>query len=493
MPPLLSPLTDPVFRRLFLARILALVGTGLATIALALLAHDLAGEEAGLVLGTALALKMVAYVGLAPFADSLSRLIPRRRLMVGLDGIRAVAVLCLPFVDSLWQIYVLILILNGASALFTPCFQALLPDVLPDEERYTNALSLSRLAYELESLLSPALAFLALMVMGYDALFLANALGFLASALLIGVLVLPPAPPSDRPHRLGEALGFGLRAYLLTPRLRALLALHAAVAFSLAMALVNSVVYVHERLGGSDQDLGLALLPLGAGAILGALLLPRLLRRSDGDERPWMLAGGGLSGLAVLAGLGAPGWIGFGAMWLLLGFGTSLIQTPAGRLLRRSCRAGDRSAYFAANFTLSHLCWLAAYPLAGWLSSHGGLESAFAVLGLVSLAATAVAGRLWPRPDPLVLEHEHPELWHVHPHRHGSDDPHHAHAHTHAATAPHGASPGPAAAAPAPLSQPQSQAHAHAHYHPPGRHAHVFVIDHHHRHWPRHRAQQQEP
>ena len=54
-----------------------------------------------------------------------------------------VAALCLPFVTQIWQIYLLIFILQAASAGFTPTFQATIPDILPDEEEYTKALSLS--------------------------------------------------------------------------------------------------------------------------------------------------------------------------------------------------------------------------------------------------------------------------------------------------------------------------------------------------------------
>ena len=56
------------FRHLFLAQMVALLGTGLATVALALLAYDLAGSRAGAVLGTALAIKMTVYVLLAPLS-----------------------------------------------------------------------------------------------------------------------------------------------------------------------------------------------------------------------------------------------------------------------------------------------------------------------------------------------------------------------------------------------------------------------------------------
>ncbi|MFX6205842.1 MFS transporter, partial [Acinetobacter baumannii] len=84
--------------------------------------------------------------------------LPRRAFLVSMDLARAAVALALPFVDQVWQVYVLIFVLQSASAAFTPTFQATIPDVLPDENDYTRALSLSRLAYDLESLLSPTLA-----------------------------------------------------------------------------------------------------------------------------------------------------------------------------------------------------------------------------------------------------------------------------------------------------------------------------------------------
>jgi multisubunit Na+/H+ antiporter MnhG subunit len=50
---MLSVLRNDTYRKLFLAQVASLLGTGLATVALGLLAYDLAGA----VLGTALAIK----------------------------------------------------------------------------------------------------------------------------------------------------------------------------------------------------------------------------------------------------------------------------------------------------------------------------------------------------------------------------------------------------------------------------------------------------
>jgi multisubunit Na+/H+ antiporter MnhG subunit len=63
-------LKHPAYARLFAAQVIALSGTGLLTVALGLLAYDLAGDRAGAVLGTVFAIKMIAYVGLAPVANA---------------------------------------------------------------------------------------------------------------------------------------------------------------------------------------------------------------------------------------------------------------------------------------------------------------------------------------------------------------------------------------------------------------------------------------
>ena len=63
---MLDVLAHRVYRHLFFAQVIAMIGTGLTTVALALLVHDFTEGQAGVVLGTALAIKMVAYVGIAP-------------------------------------------------------------------------------------------------------------------------------------------------------------------------------------------------------------------------------------------------------------------------------------------------------------------------------------------------------------------------------------------------------------------------------------------
>lgn len=422
---MLSVLANRTYRHLFAAQVVALAGTGLMTVALALLAYQLAGPNAGAVLGTALAIKMIAYVTVAPIVGDLAGRLPRRAFLVSLDLIRAAVALALPFVSEIWHIYVLIGLLQAASAAFTPTFQATIPDILTKEEDYTRALSLSRLAYDLENLVSPTLAALLIGLFGFQWLFGGTVIGFLASAVLVVSVVLPRvSAPAERKSR---RVGAGMRIYLATPRLRGLLALNLAVASAGPMVIVNTVVIVRGTLGLSDARVAFALAAFGVGSMVAALILPRVLDRL-GDRTVMLSAAAVLSVLMFVVAMvvGTPSilWPALLACWALLGVAYSAAQVPTGRILRRSAHAADRPALFAAQFALSHACWLITYPLAGWLGGSVGMPLTALTLAILAAAGTAAAFLLWPAADPEAVVHEHADLDATHPHLVGGGQTH---------------------------------------------------------------------
>ncbi|MHA7776103.1 MFS transporter [Roseibium sp. M-1] len=410
---MLKILSNRTYRHLFGAQIIALIGTGLATVALGLLAFDFAGADAGTVLGTALAIKMIAYVGVAPVAAAFAEHLPRRTMLVSLDFVRAGIAVLLPFVTEVWQIYVLIFLLQSTSAAFTPTFQATIPDILSDEKEYTKALSLSRLAYDLESLASPMLAVFLLTLVSFPALFAGTVIGFLASAVLI-VSVLLPNPRPSTPRPIFERTMRGLRIYLATPRLRGLLAVNMAVATTGAMIVVNTVVIVQGTFGLLQQSTALALAAFGGGSMVAALTLPRLLETIS--DRTAMFTGVAIMVAGLIAGTVVAGIATLLSLWFVIGIGYSAAQTPSGRLLRRSSHPEDRPALFATQFALSHACWLVTYPLAGWLGAAIGLSPTFVVLAFISMAALLTGMFHWQTPDDGYLLHMHPELPNNHPH-----------------------------------------------------------------------------
>ena len=431
---MLAVLRNRTYRHLFLAQVIALIGTGLATVALGLLAFELAGGEAGAVLGTALAIKMIAYVGVAPIAGAFAERLPRRAMLVALDLVRAGVAVMLPFVTEIWQIYVLIFLLQSASAAFTPTFQATIPDVLRDEKEYTRALSLSRMAYDLESLVSPMLAAALLTVVSFHNLFAGTIVGFLISASLVVSVVLPSPTPIAR-RGIYDRMTAGLRIYLATPRLRGLLALNLAIAAASSMIIVNTVVLVQSAFELEQRFTAFALAAFGAGSMVAALLLPRLLERLS--DRTTMIAGASFLSLGLFAGM----WVRTSdlllPLWFVLGFAYSLSQTPTGRLLRRSAHAEDRPSLFAAQFALSHACWLLTYPMAGWIGAKAGLTPTFGLLGALSAGAVLAAYVLWPRHDPVEIKHSHSGLPKDHPHLSSLPAPTGTHSHAYVIDSAH--------------------------------------------------------
>lgn len=424
---MLSVLGNRIYRHLLAAQVVALTGTGLATVALGLLAFDLAGNSAALVLGTALTIKMIAYVTVAPLAAAFAERLDRRSMLVVLDLVRALVALCLPFVTEVWEVYVLIFVLQSASAGFTPAFQATIPDVLTNEQDYTKALSLSRLAIDMESLISPMLAAILLMFVSFDNLFWGTSLGFAASALLV-VSVSLPSPRPAQPRGIFDRTTRGIRIYLKTPRLRGLLALSWAAAALSAMVLVNTVVIVRADLGLSDSAVAIALAGFGGGSMLAAFALPRALQHFE--DRKVMLSGatiatGAMALAAIMSAFLPITLTGLSAIWSLVGFGYSATLTPSGRLLTRSAHTEDRPALFAAQFTLSHACWLVLYPLAGWLMTTYGAISTMGVMASLAVFGLMGAYLAWPRKEPGAVAHDHPELPGNHPHLAGSTP--HAH------------------------------------------------------------------
>ncbi|MFG2557259.1 MFS transporter [Streptomyces sp. NPDC048581] len=152
-----------------------------------------------------------------------------------------------------------------------------------------------------------------------------------------------------------------------------------------------------------------------------ALLLPRVLEKIS--DRAVILPAALLLAV-VFTGLGAitasPDgswrWPALLAAWAAFGAACSAVLTPTGRLVRRSAPAEQRTAAFAAQFSLSHSCWLLTYPLAGWLSAEAGLQAAVVGLGGIALAASVLAVRLWPSRETAPVEHEHIDLHDGHPH-----------------------------------------------------------------------------
>ena len=385
------------FRKVFLAQLISLIGTGFTTIALGLLAYNLDENSGPLILGAIFSIKMISYVVVAPVSAELFFKLPRRKFLIFVNLFRIVPVFFIPLINDVWQVYVLVFLFQAATAAYTPTIQAIIPEILTDEKNYTDGLSVMRIASDFENIASPIFAALLLMLFDIELLFYLTCGSFFISSLLIFSTRFPERD-RGKARNFFKNVGSGIISYRKIPRLQGLFSLSVVTSSVGAMVLVNTVYIVRSDLEMSESFVGVALAAFGAGSIVTASLMSKLLLRYT--DRYIMLLGGFISifSLFVFGMISINTGINFITLlcfWFCVGLGYSAILTPSGRVLTRSSGSKDRTGLFATQFALSHLCWLITYPLAGALTSYWSSSVAMLVMPMIAFFGFLGAIRLW--------------------------------------------------------------------------------------------------
>lgn len=392
------------FRLLFSAQVISLLGSGVTTVGLALFAHQLAGGSAALVIGNALMLRILAFLLFSQPAGVLADRLNRKRMLILADLVRFGLLALFPFVQSVWQVYVMIFLINAATAFFTPVYDSTIPEVA-GREHYVKALSLSRVAVDLEAMLAPALAGLLVALLGLQWLFWFDAATYLVSAALIAASALQHAPkPGKRfsPGGFLRELTLGARILLREPALRRALIFSFVEATAGAAAIVATVVYVRDVLMLGETAFVLVMVALGLGSTITALLLGRATGRYEsratnqselhGLRHRWteraLLLGGMILGLLLLPGVLQPPLLVFALLWFLNGAGQALIAIPSSTLLAEHTTEAERGRAYAAYFALTHAFWLFTYPAIGYGTNAFDAPLTFTVAGAVCLLIT---------------------------------------------------------------------------------------------------------
>jgi MFS transporter, NRE family, putaive nickel resistance protein len=319
--------------------------------------------------------------------------------------VRVALLAAFPFVTTVTHVYVLIFLINAATAFFTPAFEASLPEVV-GPERYTRAVSLSRIAVDLEAAGGPLVAGVLIAAVGVQWAFWFDGLTYIASALLVLASRVPSAPRPERP--LGRRdfmpeLTHGTKVLLREPALRQALVLHMAEALAGAVVIVTTVVYVRDVLRLGDFSFALAMTAVGVGSSITAFVIGRSGDRARADQagsghlrfhrwaqRSLLLGGAGLA-LSLLPGAVMPGLAVLALLWALNGAGQALIAIPSVGLLADHTEPEERGRAYAAHFALTHLFWLATYPLAGYAAQWIGVPMTFTAAGIGCALLTGLA------------------------------------------------------------------------------------------------------
>ena len=272
----LAPLAIRDFALIWAATAISRLGDGLYLVAIAWQTYAVSNVPTAMsVVGLA---TTVPQLVLLLFSGALSDRLPRRRLMVGADALRAVAIgtlgaLALADALSLATIFALVAVYAVGTALFQPASMSLLPQVVPQDRR-AQANGLMRLAGALAiRLVGPALGGGVVGAFGAGTAFLVDAATFVASLVLLLMVSAYPLPEREAKSLLAdvrEGLGFVRRQRWLTASL-------AAASIGLLCYEGPTVILlpylIKNHFGGHASDLGFVLSAGGVGAVLAAFLI----------------------------------------------------------------------------------------------------------------------------------------------------------------------------------------------------------------------------
>ena len=348
-------------------------------------------DSSGVAIGFVTALQFLPFLFVAPWAGVLADRISRQVVLVFTQSLLialSIAMAVLVVTDSItttW-IYVFALLSGVAAAIDSPARQAILGDVV-GQENLVNGVALNSVAFNISRILGPAIAGVLIALWGTSEVFVITAILFGLSLVLLAKMKSITHPRDHAIVRgntkptLGQGLRFvGSDSTMLFCMLAVFIVATFNLNFQLTTALMSTVEF-----GGDAAAFGILTTILSMGSLLGSLLAAR---RKNVRIR-LVVAAAVILGLAsALTGI-MPTRLTYALALPLCGlfamtFTTSVqsyvqVRTPAhmrGRVM------GIYTVVFFAGTPVGA-------PLIGWASDHLGPR-----IGLIGGGALSVVGIL---------------------------------------------------------------------------------------------------
>jgi len=281
-----SPLRRAVFRAVWTAAIASNIGTWMQSVGAAWLMTSLTPSPLLVALMQTAASLPIFMLGLP--AGALADVVDRRKLLLATEAwmllvALALGVLTLLGLMSAWILLALMFLMGLGSALDAPAWQAIIPELVERDE-LSSAVALNATGFNLARAVGPAIGGFVVAAAGPAAVFLLNAVSFLG--VLAVIYRWPRAPTSSDapPEDMLGATAAGMRYVRHAPALQAVLVRIGVFTLGASALWALLPVMARRELGLDATGYGIILGSLGAGAVGGALFLPRL-RRSLSIDR----------------------------------------------------------------------------------------------------------------------------------------------------------------------------------------------------------------
>lgn len=396
--PAWAPLRNRIYRMLFIAQLVSNIGLWMQTVGAQwfLVEH----HSSAVIIALVQTASLLPTLFLALPAGGLADLLDRRRLLIAVSVYTALAAGLLTFLawtDVLTPVMLLAMtfLLGCGSALSAPAWQAIQPELVP-KEQIPAASALGSVTVNGARAVGPAIGGVLVAAAGPAAVFAINALTFLA---IIGALIWWRRPADNKAvdrERFGRSMVTGMHYIQSAPVVRRIMLRSALFAFPASALWALLPLASSENLHFGASGYGLVLGLLGAGALIGVVVYPRVRKK--------LSANGVLVGSAVAYAVGVvavaylPIWavlpllLVAGAAWI----GTLTTLNASIQLsLAPWVRARGMSIYllvFMGSQALGSFIW-------GVIASHTGFATGLLISAVLLVIAAASVKALPLRPE----------------------------------------------------------------------------------------------
>ena len=377
------------YRLFYLGQLISLSGTACQMVALSWVVYRL--TDSAVTLGTVTGLSLLPMLLAGPWGGLLADRFDKRRLLIGANAFLAavaalLAAVTLVGTPRVWQLYVLAFLSGMGSAVEIPTRQAFVNELVGPEQ-LPNAIGLNSALFNASRILGPAVAAALLAVVGGGWCFVANAVSFLAVIEAYRRMRPDELTRTERQQAQRGQVREGLRYVWGQPVLRRTLLMVGVVAFASFNFPVILPVLAERAYGGGSALFSTLTATMGAGSVVGGLVVAGRRRPTD----RMLLVTGLASGLLLAAAASTTSLVLVLPLLALAGgAGIAFFSTANGRI--QLVADGQLRGRVMALYTLVFLGSMPiGAPLMGWVAQRFGGQVALGGGGLVAAAAVAVA------------------------------------------------------------------------------------------------------
>ena len=390
LPAGLRALASPHFRVYFAGTLVSQICAWMQTVTQSWLVLQLTNSP--FLLGLIVTLQFGPILLLSVFSGILADRLTKRNILIFTKSVQGALALTLAGLvwsghARYWNVAAMAVMLGVMSALDQPTRQSFIMELV-GRGRVASAVGLNSVSFNAARIVGPAVAGILIARVGLFMGFLLNGLAFGVSiAALTRVPARRPAPRASAAPMLHE-IAEGIVYVTRTPAVRFVLGLQVIVSFCVFNFSVYVPLLATEVLGLGSEGFGFLMTMLGVGAMTAGLSLGAISARG----LPATLIAGavgvacaGLLGLSVTRAFWPAG-----ALLAVVGFTATLTAIGCNTSLQLAAPDALRGRIMSLYTVLSGGIFPVSAFFVGAISEAAGVSRAFAVNGLLGLAALAL-------------------------------------------------------------------------------------------------------